>query len=192
MARLNTIGPSLPYTSRSTRSSFPVQMHARFPVVRPERATTSVGASSIDPPCLAGLVLGPSRRCLYEQTSPLDVPRGLNAEQPEAPATGTRELLTALGDRLHVELHEIRAPHNAIVDPDTYDNVPFLPPPESRSWPGRARREPAPYGVPRRPIEARPPALRARCGRLVYQYESTASIPGPTGETTVNEVLSHE
>ena len=62
-------------------------------------------------------------------------------------------------------------------EPDGNGNAPTLPPPEA--WCvgyGRSGRDEPPInfsGLPLPTIRARPPALRSRCGRMVYQYEST-------------------
>lgn len=61
--------------------------------------------------------------------------------------------------------------------PERERQSPFLPAPGNHGIRIRLRRTAPDRRVPGRPsldpIEARPPALRARCGRMVYQYEST-------------------
>jgi hypothetical protein len=62
------------------------------------------------------------------------------------------------------------------VDPNANDNVRSFLPPEFTESATTATRGPAGASFGMRPswsIEARPPALRARCEGMVYQYEST-------------------
>ena len=95
----------------------------------------------------------------------------MHARQSEAPAIGTREPLTGLGDRLGMVRRVAGQPTWSAVDPNANDNLRSFPPPEIT--------ESTIYGDARLPtgasmvvplltrIEARPPALRARCGRMV-------------------------
>src|SRR5512147_225272 len=79
MTLLNTIGPSPSPKIRSSRSSFPVQMRARFPVVRPDGPTASDGA-------LSSSTLPAIRLAQPE----------LGVGNDEAPASRTRELFNRL------------------------------------------------------------------------------------------------
>jgi len=84
-------------------------------------------------------------------------------------------------------------PHTAAVGLDVKANGLTLPPPEPRN--ARSRSVIGALGAADHnsldasllsTLEARPPTLRARCGRLVYQYESTA-VNTNSGQWDINK-----
>lgn len=128
-----------------------------------------------EPLWLSPLVRGPAHQACIRSGihTSLDIALSLDsfARQTEAPAFRARGLLPGLEDRLVIHVDAGHG-HAGTEDPDANDNAPTLPPPEA--WClgyGRSGRDGPPITlspVSLNPfIEARPPALRSRCGRMV-------------------------